>query len=53
MIKIQLIPIENMAAILARILVALENIVPSELHFLLRQPVKQQQNDDARHANLP
>ncbi len=52
-IEVQLNAIENIAAILAGVLVALENVVPGELHFLLRQPIEEQKNDHARDANLP
>jgi hypothetical protein len=52
-IEIQFTAIENLAAILARIFVALENIVSRELHFLLRQTIEEQKHDHARHANLP
>ena len=52
-IQIQLAAIENLSAILTGVLVALENIVPGKFHFLLRQPIEQQKNDHARHADLP
>ena len=52
MIEIQIAPFENIAAILAGVLVALEHIVPGKLHFLLRQPIEQQQHDHARDADL-
>ena len=38
-------------AILAGVPVALKNVVPRELHFLLRQPVKREQQNHARHAD--
>src|SRR5438309_1337552 len=38
-IQIQLVPCENVAAVLAGILVALEDAVPGKLHFLFRQPI--------------
>ena len=40
-IEIQIAAIENMAAILAGVFVALENVVPGKLHFLLRQPIEE------------
>src|SRR2546430_6421554 len=49
MIEIQLISLENMAAILARVLVALENVVTGKLHFLLRETIKKEQHN---HAGL-
>ena len=51
-IEIQVLPVEMLAAILAGILVALEDVVPRELHLLPRHPVEQHQHDDARHADL-
>lgn len=41
MVKIQLASLENVAAILAGILVPLEHIVPSELHLFFWQPIEQ------------
>jgi len=38
-------------AVLARVFVALKYVVARELHFLLRQPVIDEQQNDARHAN--
>ena len=52
-IQIQFTAIENLPAILAGVLVALENIVPRELHFLLRQPIEKQKHYHARHTDLP
>ena len=53
MIEIQLISLENMAAILARVLVALENVVTGKLHFLLRETIKKEQHNHARDSDLP
>ncbi len=53
MIEIELISLENMAAILASVLVALENVVTRKLHFLLRETIKKEQHNHARHADLP
>src|SRR5260370_18989862 len=53
MIEIQLISLENPAAILARVFVPLENIVTSKLHFLLRETIKKEQHDHARNSDLP
>src|SRR6266581_640028 len=36
MIKIQVVALEDLATVLAGVLVALENVVTSELHFLFR-----------------
>ena len=52
-VEIQIIAIKNLTAILACILVALEDVVTRELYFLFRQPIEKEQNDHARHANLP
>ena len=53
MIKIQVVALEDLAAVLAGVLVALENVVASELHFLFREPIEKEQHDYARHPNLP
>jgi len=53
MIKIQIVAIERVPAVLAGVLVALENIVPGKLHFLFRQPIEKEQHDHARHPDLP
>ena len=53
MIEIQVVPLKNLAAVLAGVLVALENIVPREFHFLFRQPIEEEQHDHTRHPNLP
>src|SRR5438270_1783560 len=52
-IEVQVRSLEKIAAILAGVLVALEHIVPGEFYFLLRQPIEEQEHDDARDANLP
>ncbi len=53
MIKIEIASIKDLSAVLAGVLVALENIMTRKLHFLLREPIEKQQHDHARHANLP
>ena len=53
MIEIQIVAIEKLAAILAGILVPLENVMPGELHFLFRQSIEQQQDDYAWDTDLP
>src|SRR5258705_9019865 len=50
MIEIQVLAVELSAAILAGVAVALENVVPRELHFLLGHAVEQHQQDHARNA---
>ena len=51
MIKVQLVPLENLAAILTSISVPLKDVVPGELYFLLRQSLEQQEHDYPRNAN--
>ena len=53
MIQIQFVSLENIAAILAGVLVALENVVTRKLHFLFRETIKKEQHNHARDANLP
>lgn len=52
MVEIQIFAIKDLAAILAGVVVPLENIMTRELDFFLRQPVEHHQQDDAWHANL-
>ena len=51
MIKIQVVPLKGIAAVLAGIPVALEDIVPRELDLFLWQPLEKQQHDDSRYAD--
>lgn len=51
MIEVQLVPLKNLAAILTSIPVPLENVVPGELYFFLRQSLEQQEHDNPRNAN--
>jgi hypothetical protein len=50
-IEIQIAAFETVAAILASILVTLENVVASELDLFLRQAIEQQQQNYARHPD--
>src|SRR5437868_2676839 len=50
-IEIQVFPLEDCAAVLAKVFIALENIMPCEFDFLLRQAVIENKQDYARHAN--
>jgi len=52
-IEVQLLAFENLPAILAGVVVALEDVVPGKLHFFLRQPIEEQKHDHARHPNFP
>ena len=51
MIEIGVTAIENCAAILAGIIVALKNVVPREFSLLLRQAIKNEKRNDARHTD--
>ena len=53
MIEIQVVALKNVATILTGVLVALENVVTRELHFLFRETIEKEQHDHARHTNLP
>jgi hypothetical protein len=50
-IQVQFAAVENFAAILAGVFVALENVMPGEFDFLLGHPVIHEQQDDFRHAD--
>src|SRR5690349_12965133 len=52
-IEIQIAAIKNMPAILAGALVALEDVVARELHFLLGKPIEKKQDNHTRHADPP
>ena len=51
-IQIELAAVENLAAVLAGVLVSLKNIVACKLYFLLREPIENQQHDHPRNTNL-
>ena len=51
-IEIEIPSIENLAAVLASVLVALKDVVPGKLHFFFRKPIENQQHDHARNTNL-
>ena len=52
MIEIEVAAFKHLAAVLAGVLVALEHVVSRKLHFLFRQPIKNQQYNHTRDANL-
>ena len=52
-IEIQLLALEHFSAVLTGVVVAFKDIVPGKLHFLLRQPIKKEEHDDARHPDFP
>jgi len=51
-IQIELAAIEQLAAVLAGVLVTLEYVVPGEFYFFLREPIEYEQHDHPRDANL-
>ena len=53
MIQIQVLAIESLAAVLTGVPVALEDIVPGELHLFPRHPVKKDEENHARNADAP
>ena len=50
-VQIQILPVKYAPAVLAHVFVALKNVVTRELHFLLGQPVIDEQQNDARHTD--
>ena len=50
-IQVQIAPIKDFAAILAGVVVAFEDVVARELHFLLRHAVEEAKENHSRHAN--
>ena len=51
MVEVEFAALKYLAAVLAGVLVALEDIVTSELNLLFRQPVEHHQQDHTRDAN--
>ena len=51
-VEVEFAPIKNLAAVLASVLVALKNIVASELYVLFRKPIEKQQHDHTRDTDL-
>jgi hypothetical protein len=51
-IQIQVAFIEDLAAVLTGILVALEDVVPGKLHLFPRHAVEEHEHDHARHSDL-
>ena len=52
MVEVEVLAVELVAAILADVVVAFEDVVAGELHFLLRHPVEEEEQNDLGHANL-
>lgn len=50
-IQIQVFTVKKFAAVLAGIVIALENVVAGELHLFFRHAIEQHQDDHARHPN--
>src|SRR5881227_3593511 len=51
-IEIELAAVKNLAAVLAGVLVALEDVVPGKFHFLLWKPIENQKHNHPRDTNL-
>ena len=51
-VQIEIPLFEQLPAILAGVLVPLEDVVPGELHLLAWHAIEKKQHDDARNANL-
>src|SRR6267378_3751652 len=51
-IKIEFTPIENLAAVLAGVFVALKNVVTRKFHFLLWKPIENEQHNHPGNTNL-
>src|SRR5437867_13252743 len=52
-IEIQFVTVESLAAILAHVLVPLENVVAGKIHFLFSQPIEKKQQAQTGHAEPP
>ena len=52
MIEVEIVAIEDVAAVLAGILVPLENVMSRKLYFFFRQSIEEQQHNDARNADF-
>ncbi len=50
-VEVQIFALENFAAVLAGVVVALKDVVARELHFLLGHAVIHEEEDDLRHAD--
>ena len=50
-VEIQIFAVKRVAAVLAGAFVAFKNVMAREFDFFLRQPVVNQKQDDARHAD--
>ena len=52
MIQIKFAAIEELAAVLAGVLISLKHVVSGEFYFLLRKPIEHKQHDHPRDPNL-
>jgi hypothetical protein len=52
-IEVQLLTLENLAAILAGVVVTLEDVVAGKLYFLFRQSIEEEKNNHAWHPDPP
>jgi hypothetical protein len=52
MIQIKLAAVEELAAILAGVLIALEDVVPGKLYFFLRKSIEHEQHDHPRDPDF-
>ena len=51
-VEIEIAAVEVLAAILAGVAVALEDVMPGEFDFLVREPIEEQQQNHPRDANV-
>ena len=51
-VEVQIFPVEDVAAVLAGVVIALEDVVAGELDFLLRETIKDHEQDDAGDADF-
>lgn len=51
-IEIQILAVESLAAVLAHVVIALENIMPGELDFLFGEAVEHDEQNDAGNADF-
>ena len=50
-VEIEVLAIKFVATILAGVVIALEDVMPRKLHFLLRHAIEEKQQDDLRHSD--
>ena len=53
MVEIQFTALNNLTAVLAGVLVALEDVVAGKFYIFLRQAIEKEQHDHAGHTDLP